>query len=315
MAGLLPGLEISNQAVEQTGRNLAALQGQQAQSALQADLPAIVAAAKSGDFNSALMGLAKHDPSVLSTQVAQAFGLQTKNAIDPSRSIVQGAQGPALVTTSGPEAGTSKDLGLGRAVSPQSDRESRLEQQSVDKFKNQYQRDYNREVKSIKEATRYAKQGLELINSKDASKMMGAIQFMAVRASGSNSQLSDGERAALSGLQDLASQMKQLASTKLKSEFIKENKDVFKELFSTYMNAGQEQQEYLADSYSSQLKELSPFKNYTDEQALQTVTGKQKDAAASLTPAQEAGIANVMKADPGKSKADIIKALKKAGKL
>ena len=117
------------------------------------------------------------------------------------------------------------------------------------------QGDFQKASKDIREATRFARQGLDIINSDGpASKLLGAVQFAAVRAAGSSSQLSDKEREALAGQQDLLSQFRQLVSTKAKSEFIEENKEAFRDLFNVYLTSGEDFLSDLESTYVNQLR-------------------------------------------------------------
>lgn len=167
----------------------------------------------------------------------------------------------------------SEGLDIGRA------REDRAERQKKDAALMKFNNDYNKNVKNLREATQYARNGLELINSKGpASKMIGAVSFMAARASGSNSQLSDKERAALAGRADLLTRFEQLVSTAAKSELIEKNKDAFRDLFTVYLKNANDFQDELATYYSNQLKENSSWVDEDVDEIKRKITGKPKSS-------------------------------------
>lgn len=144
------------------------------------------------------------------------------------------------------------------------------------------QQEYNRASKDIREATRFARQGLDIINSNGAAaKMIGAVQFAAARAAGSSSQLSDKEREALAGRQDLLSQFQQLVSTKAKSEFIEKNKEAFRDLFEVYARSGEEYLDDLSSTFVNQLKTNPLFVDEDDMILREKITGRKQAPAKS----------------------------------
>lgn len=102
------------------------------------------------------------------------------------------------------------------------------------------QQEYNKIVNKLDESLRFAKTGQDLLASDDARRLIGPVRFLAIRASGSAANFSDKEGELLSGYQDLLSQFKQMIGTKAQSDFIKENKQAFGELFNIYTQNGEE---------------------------------------------------------------------------
>lgn len=139
-----------------------------------------------------------------------------------------------------------------------------------------YQKDYQKNIKDLREAGRYAKTALEILNSDgDASKMTGAIGFLIARGSGSNSQLSDAEREALRGRRDFLTRAKDAITQGTFSEFAKENKAALKDLAQVYVNMNDKIAKEVAGSitrnyyeYSQKYDVDSPFK-YQDINKLQ----------------------------------------------
>lgn len=140
---------------------------------------------------------------------------------------------------------------------------------------NKTQSAYNSNIKELRSATHYARTGLSIVNSDGpASKMIGAVQFMAARASGSNSQLSDREREVLAGSQSLLDQFMQLTSTKARSQFIEKNKEIFRDLFKTYVDAASEMEREIAEQYTNQLLANTLFADSDPNQLISDISGK-----------------------------------------
>lgn len=300
----------------------------QAASAFQQDLPSIIDAAHKGDYRSAFAGLAKHNPSILTPAISKAFGLAAQTDIAPKTDTVTGANDTYLVPTQGINTGKAKALGVGIKPDQKSGQQDRIDARAKQQALMNKQKEYNSNAKAIKEAARYAKQALNVINDPDASKMMGAIQFLTARASGSNSQLSDAESKAVSGLQDLMSQANQLTSSNLRSEFTKENKQVFKSLLTQYLKAADTAQDEIGDRMAEQLGSTDYFADENVPSVRDRIIGRasrregpapKKEEAKSLsspyTSDQEQGIQRVMQSNPKASREQVIQGLKQAGKL